>query len=63
MPRKNLNLWKILQGVARTKNVHFVDEYQRRSLVDHVEETNCNEYPFVTFNRMAAVKRLPVHQP
>ena len=36
MPRKNL--WKIPRGVARTENVHFVNEYQIRSSVDHVGE-------------------------
>ena len=47
MPRKNLNLRKILQGVARTDNVHFVNEYQIRSLVDHVDEQFAMSIPLL----------------
>ena len=47
MPRKNLNLWKILQDVARTENLHFVNEYQIRSLVDHVGEIFAMSIPLL----------------
>ena len=47
MQRKNLNLWKTLQGVARTENVHFVNEYQIRSLVDRVDEKFATSIPLL----------------
>ena len=54
MPGKNLNLWKILQGVARTVFFcffffffHFVTGYQICSLVDHVAEKFAMSIPLL----------------